>query len=403
MIYKKLSELVFYMQRGISPKYSESGIPVINQKCIRNGQLIFEGVKFHSKTKKYSTEKTLKSNDILINSTGVGTLGRVARISKLNQITLADSHVTIVRPDVDKVDPLFLYYVLRLSEAKIVDLAAGSTGQTELSRELLGELQIPLFELSVQEYIGKNINFIDEKIKSNQSLSKNLEDFAQTIFNSWFVDFNPVKAKMNGESPMGMGDETAALFPDSFEESELGLIPKGWEIKKVEEILERYSVKGLAKSTELMNQGKTLVLEQGESVIAGFIDAEPAVIANADSPFFIFGDHTCRMRISTIPFSIFPNTIVLNSKIRDSYWAFGATNGLQRFETYRRHWMELAYKLIVVPNRQLTCTYGDIVKPYFEMVDLLLLQNRLLISLRDALLPRLISGELEIPEEMLAS
>jgi type I restriction enzyme S subunit len=306
----------------------------------------------------------------------------------------------------DLVHPKYFYYYMQdlYKSGRVAAYDSQSTGISNFQYEaFINNEYLELPSMHMQTASATLLSIVQEKITENTRITKTLEDIAQTIFKSWFIDFDPVKAKMNGEKPIGMDDVTAALFPNSFEESELGLIPKGWEIKKVEEILERYSVKGLSKSTELMNLGKTLVLEQGDSVIAGFIDEEPAVIANRDSPFFVFGDHTCRMRISTIPFSIFPNTIVLNSKIRDSYWAFGATNGLQRFETYRRHWMELAQKLIFVPNQQLTSAYGGIVQPYFEMIDLLLLHNRLLTSLRDALLPRLVSGELQIPEEMLAS
>jgi type I restriction enzyme S subunit len=208
---------------------------------------------------------------------------------------------------------------------------------------------------------------------------------------------------MAGEKPVRMDTAKAALFPDTMQESELGLIPKGWELRKVEEVLKRITVKGLPKSTALLNLGRTLVLEQGDSVIAGFIDEDADVEATKDSPAFVFGDHTCRMRISTIPFSIFPNTIVLSSELIDTYWAFGATWGLQKFETYRRHWMELAYKVLIVPNTEIANVYGEQVKPLFEIIDSLMVQNRVLSALRDDLLPRLISGELQIPEEMLAS
>jgi type I restriction enzyme S subunit len=208
---------------------------------------------------------------------------------------------------------------------------------------------------------------------------------------------------MAGEKPEGMDAATAALFPNAMEESEVGLIPNDWELRKIEEVLKRFTVKGLPKSTVLLNLGRTLVLEQGDSVIAGFIDEDADVKATNDSPAFVFGDHTCRMRLSTIPFSVFPNTIVLTSEHINTYWAFGATWGLQNFETYRRHWMELAYKVLVVPNTEVADVYGEQVKPLFELIDSLMVQNRMLSAVRDDLLPRLISGELQIPEEMLAS
>jgi type I restriction enzyme S subunit len=295
----------------------------------------------------------------------------------------------------------YLYFAI--SSTKVRDLVTGAV-QPKLSMTNLKQLQIPWAGDSVTRLtIGSILRSLDEKIASNNALSQTLEDIAQTIFKSWFIDFDPVKAKMAGEQPAGMDAVIATLFPDSMEESELGFIPKGWELKKVEEVLKRITVKGLPKSTVLLNLGRTLVLEQGDSVIAGFIDEDADVEATKDSPAFVFGDHTCRMRISTMPFSIFPNTIVLTSELINTYWAFGATWGLQKFETYRRHWMELAYKVLIVPNTEVANVYGEQVKPLFEIIDSLMVQNRVLSALRDDLLPRLISGELQIPEEMLAS
>jgi type I restriction enzyme S subunit len=297
-------------------------------------------------------------------------------------------------------DNFFLHQYLLHSSFD--DVTTGSA-QPQITVTNLSLKQILLPDLQTQTTISLIMKSLEEKISSNNALSKTLEEIAQTIFKSWFIDFDPVKAKMVGEKPAGMDAATAALFPDSLEESELGLIPKGWEHKKVEEILKRITVKGLPKSTVLLNLGRTLVLEQGDSVIAGFIDDAADVEASMESPAFVFGDHTCRMRLSTMPFSIFPNTIVLTSELINTYWAFGATWGLQKFETYRRHWMELAYKVLIVPNTEIANVYGERVKPLFEIIDSLTVQNRVLSALRDDLLPRLISGELQIPEEMLAS
>jgi len=301
-------------------------------------------------------------------------------------------------------DSMYLYAVLTSDSAVRIYEAACETGAyPAFNASRLNDLRIPWPPLSIRNNIGMTIMNLQEKIKINNEISKTLEKIAQTIFKSWFIDFDPVKAKIVGEIPTGVDVATSALFPESMDESEIGLIPRGWGVQKVDEILVRKAIKGLPKSTSLNNLGKTLVLEQGDSVVAGFTDEEADVYATSNSPMFIFGDHTCRMRLSTIPFSVFPNTIVLNSEIRNSYWAFGATHGLQKFESYRRHWMELAYKLIVVPSKELANHYGGIAEPLFIGIDSLMLQNRQISALRDELVPRLISGELQIPEDMLAS
>jgi type I restriction enzyme S subunit len=131
----------------------------------------------------------------------------------------------------NKSEQIFLFYFLKSLQGKWDSL--GSTGSVfeNLSTVALNNVEIPagLKRVAIGEILFK----LDEKIASNRALSKTLEDIAQTLFKSWFMDFDPVKAKIAGEKPKGMGDATAALFPDSMEESQLGSIPKGWEVAPI--------------------------------------------------------------------------------------------------------------------------------------------------------------------------
>jgi type I restriction enzyme S subunit len=381
------------------PEYFENGIiPWVRTKELNDGVITEVEEFITSEALKNSSAKMLPKNTVLLAMYGatVGKLGVLGFESSCNQACAA------MVPKDGVVDYRFLYYLLLNHRELIISQATGGA-QQNLSGELIKGFTFDFPTYKEQQAISEIFWKIDEKIAANNALSKTLEGIAQTIFKSWFIDFDPVKAKMAGEKPAGMDAATAALFPDSMEESDLGLIPKGWENKRVEEILKRITVKGLPKSTVLLNLGRTLVLEQGDTVIAGFIDAAADVEATNELPAFVFGDHTCRMRLSTMPFSIFSNTIVLTSELINTYWAFGATWGLQKFESYRRHWMELAYKVLVVPKAEVANVYGEQVKPLFESIDSLMVQNRVLSALRDFLLPRLISGELQVPEEMLAS
>ncbi len=385
-----------------SPKQQEFGFKLVTSRHIKANGVLLEDAYFINENDyiKINKRSRLQIGDVLF--TMIGTVGEVCRIS--TEPDFAIKNIGVFRPTVAS-DSVWIYYYLRSPEGrKNIEAAKRGTTQQFMGLKELREFPINFPKDSLYRRNQMQIlELLDAKIDANESLSKTLESIAQTIFKSWFIDFDPVKAKMAGEKPAGLDAATAALFPDSMEESEIGLIPRGWELKKVEEILKRITVKGLPKSTVLLNIGRTLVLEQGDSVIAGFIDEDADVEATKDSPAFVFGDHTCRMRISTMPFSIFPNTIVLTSELINTYWAFGATWGLQKFETYRRHWMELAYKVLIVPNTEIANVYGDHVKPLFEMIDSLMVQNRELSALRDELLPRLLSGELLIPEKMLAS
>ena len=384
--------------RKVDSYYLNGNIPWVKTKELNDWKIESVEECISEEGLKKSSAKLLPAGTILMAMIGatVGKLGILSIDACCNQNSIA------LKGDENILNTEFLFYLLLSYRQDIVNVATGGAQQA-LSGDLVKSFEFEIPSIRYQKAIGNLLSAIDQKIALNNALSKTLENFTQIIFKSWFIDFEPVKAKIAGQKPAGMDAATAALFPDSMEESELGLIPKGWEYKKVEEVLKRITVKGLPKSTVLLNLGRTLVLEQGDSVIAGFIDEDADVKATNDSPAFVFGDHTCRMRLSTMPFSIFPNTIVLTSELINTYLAYGATWGLQKFETYRRHWMELAFKVLVVPNTEVSNVYGEQVKPLFELIDSLMVQNRVLSALRDDLLPRLISGELQVPEEMLAS
>ena len=169
---KLRKELFEHIQRL---SYTElDGVCVINQKCIRNGTLSLAEARMHNESKKkISNDKMVQLMDILVNSTGTGTLGRVAQVTSKIRATV-DSHVTIVRPS-KEVNPLFLGYAVKWRKPYIEALAEGSTGQTELSRFRLGdEITIPLPSLAVQKGIAETLYAIDCKIETNNKINDNL-------------------------------------------------------------------------------------------------------------------------------------------------------------------------------------------------------------------------------------
>lgn len=183
----KLGEISVYINRGISPSYVEDcGIPIINQKCIRKGAISNDFLKYHSKDKKHTKEKQLKKGDILINSTGVGTAGRVGIFSSESYF-LADSHITILRVDEKLVIPEFVFYNLRKREDEIESYAEGSTGQIELGREKIKEIPILLPSLPEQKAIAAVLSSLDDKIDLLHRQNLTLETMAETLFRQWFV------------------------------------------------------------------------------------------------------------------------------------------------------------------------------------------------------------------------
>jgi type I restriction enzyme S subunit len=141
-----------YLRRGFGPGYAETGgVCVLNQKCIRDGRLDLGKARRHDVSKKPVEGRQLQLGDLLVNSTGVGTLGRVAQVWRLPELTIVDSHVTVVRADPNILSPIVLGVDLGRREAEVEALGEGSTGQTELSRERLAQLSVLMASRGVQQ------------------------------------------------------------------------------------------------------------------------------------------------------------------------------------------------------------------------------------------------------------
>jgi type I restriction enzyme, S subunit len=153
----RLRDLVAYLNRGISPVYVDAGgVCVVNQKCIRDHRIDFAKSRRHDPSRKSIEGRALRPMDVLVNSTGVGTLGRVAQILDLPEVAIVDSHVTVIRAAAPT-DPWFLGNYLVGREAEIEALGEGSTGQTELSRARLGELLCLTPPPEIQAMFGQSV------------------------------------------------------------------------------------------------------------------------------------------------------------------------------------------------------------------------------------------------------
>ena len=239
-----ISDLCTLISRGISPSYDEVGIPVLSQKCIRDNRVLFEVARItNPQRKKVPTEKLVRLHDVLVNSTGVGTLGRVAQIKRVDGNVTVDSHVSIVRPDPAKVDPIFFGYAMVLNQPKIEAMGEGATGQTELSRSRLGgETFVPLPPIETQQRIAGVLSAYDELIENSQRRIKILETMARALYREWFVHFR---------FP-GHENHPRAASP-------LGEIPQGWEVKKLGKI-SSYINRGITPRYD--DDGDSVVINQ---------------------------------------------------------------------------------------------------------------------------------------------
>ena len=285
----------------------------------------------------------------------------------------------------------------------------------------LKRLRIRVPDLKSQTAIAQFRHTIDSKIAVNEALCKTLEELAVTIFNSWFISFDPIKAKIAGESPAFMDDVTAALFPGSMDESELGLIPKGWSAAQLNSVLILHKV--IVKAGIETEFVPYVPVDQISSKEIFLKSSAPGDLAKTSLVSFMKNDilfgamRPYFHKVTLAPFdgTTRTTTFVLRPK-NQQYLAFGLFTVFQEravaYATSHAQGSTIPYAVwnnsfenfpTVVPTLEIASEFNKLVKPMIEYGYSLVTENRELVQLRDSLLPRLISGELEIPEDMLAS
>jgi type I restriction enzyme S subunit len=424
-----LAEVCSYLNRGIAPSYIEDGgIQVLNQKCVRNETVSFVLSRRNDDKKKLvPKEKLLQPHDILVNSTGAGTLGRVSQIKRISEPTTVDSHITIVRPNSLLVHPIFLGFALRKLQPEIEAMAEGSTGQTELSRTRLGALEIELPSLAEQKSIAATLGALDDKIDLNRRMNTTLEAQARALFQSWFVDFSPVRAKFDGRKPASLDAATAALFPASFQKSRIGQIPKGWTVETFGDHIT--AARGLSyKGEGLRDDGTGLPMHNLNSVYEGggykhegikfyagefrekhLVQPGDMIVTNTEQGFDhllighaaivperhgakgLFSHHIYRVRPKPgSPFT--PHYLVqLFNNPRWHYWISGFSNGTT-INMLPPDALEMP--LLVVPPAELIKKFSAFAESVHAQVEKNITESHTLAKLRDTLLPKLLSGEL---------
>jgi type I restriction enzyme S subunit len=160
--------------------------------------------------------------------------GTIGRLGILKDYMCGNRAVINIKPDQAKCDTRFIFYSLLVRRPEIETRAVGSV-QPNLYCSALGDIEIELPSLAEQKAIAAVLGALDDKIELNRRMNATLEAMARALFQSWFVDFDPVRDKLEGRQPIGLDPDTVGLFPDSFQESELGHIPRGWAVGTIEQ------------------------------------------------------------------------------------------------------------------------------------------------------------------------
>ena len=288
-------------------------------------------------------------------------------------------------------------------------------------------MQIPWPSRQERELVGSLSSAILRKIETNVRLSNSLESIAQVIFKSWFIDFDPVKAKIAGEKPVGLNKATSALIPDSMEDSELGPIPTEWTVGTMAELFGLQG--GFSFKSSSWTEDGVPVIKIG-SVKPGLVDLNQVsyvdeVLAQKTSSAYrlprgslvigltgYVGEVGLLKQHREIP--------LLNQRVAkflpvNGTWKIPFIYCLTRRPQFKQRVIDAANGSAqqnvsnsqilslqtLVPPIELVESFNDQFESLFDQILLLAEQNDELSQLRDSLLPRLISGELQIPEEML--
>lgn len=351
------------ISRGITPRYTEeSEYFVLNQKCIRNGTISYnEAKRIDVTTKAVDQKKFIKETDTLVCSTGIGTLGRVGKFKKnYKPNTTIDSHVTVIRGN-KNINSAFLSYNLFWRQNEIESLAEGTTGQTELPIKKLGKLIINLPPLSTQKKIAAVLSALDDKIELNNKINQNLEQQAQAVFTSYFSNVNCGNSCIGNYIKLKRGKNLSSKVTIR------GDVPV---------------VAGGVKPAGYHNLSNTLspVITIAASGTAGYINLWHIPVWSSDSSY---------IDISVTPYIYFW-FILLKRRQQE---IFDSRVGSVQPHIYPKHIEALALKKL---DKNLVSKYNNIVTPLFERIGNNIKENRYLSQLRDTLLPKLMSGEIDV-------
>lgn len=352
----------------------------------------------------------------------VGTVGLVGLIpDELNGANLTENAARICNIS-DEVNRDFLFYFLksRNGQDQISALSVGST-QPKLALFRIEEIKVPVPPLAKQKRIAHILGTLDDKIELNRRMNATLEAIAQALFKSWFVDFDPVRAKASGEAEesicqrLGLTREVLALFPDRLMESELGEIPAGWRQGTIKDIAENprrgTDPKTLSPETPYIGlehmPRRSIALgdwgeaSEAESTKSKFESGE--ILFGKLRPYF----HKVGVAIT----SGICSTDILVIKPSKKEW-FGlllchlSSEALIDFVTAasegtrmpRTSWPDVGKFPIAIPDFEITKSFTSLMNPVVEQIRANLYEEKTLSALRDTLLPKLLSGELSVSE-----
>ncbi len=418
--------------RGRTCPVGEAGLPLIATNCIDPNTLYprYDTTRYVSdETYKTWFREHPKPGDILF--VCKGSPGRTNWVPDPVDFCIAQDMVA-VRADPQKIYPKYLFAALRSSvvQSQIDNMHVG-TMIPHFKKGDFGKLKIPVLRSDAQKVIGDFYFTVSDRITLLRETNATLEAIAQALFKSWFVDFDPVRAKAEGHQPEGMDAATAALFPDGFEESELGLVPKGWNMSTLGAIcdanggvIQTGPFGSQLHASDYVTEGVPVVMPK--DISNRRVDASTAARVGLEDVQRL-AKH--RLRDGDIVFSrrgdVEKHALIGDTEVG---WLCGTGCLLVRPGSRRRvagylsrsldlphtkQWLTqhavgatmpnlntgiLAAVPVVVPSDEVLGAFDEVTSALDRRISAGNAAAQTLTQLRDTLLPRLISGQLRLPE-----
>jgi len=351
----------------------------------------------------YHTEAPVKGPGVVI-----GRSGSIGGGQYINQ-DFWPLNTTLWVKDFKGNDPRYCYYLLKAIDFSSMN--AGS-GVPTLNRNHLHPMRVYRAPIKAQKYVANLLGYMDDSISLLNRINTTLESIAKALFQSWFVDFDPVRAKLDGIKPVGIGEATANLFPNAFQDSSLGHIPKGWEIRSLDTIADYLN--GLALQKYPPGDGPTFPvikiaqLRRGDVGGADRCNTElpkQFVVEDGDVLFswsgslevelWCGGTGALNQHLFKVTSQEFPKWFYYLWTLHhlDEFRLIAASKATTMGHIQRSH---ITDAKVVVPPRNLLDAMTHTMSPIIEQLIANRIQSRTLAVLRDTLLPKLLSGELSV-------
>jgi type I restriction enzyme S subunit len=410
--------------------YVDEGVPVVPTEAIRGRQIDHSVLpRISQATAKKLARHRLRIGDILFARRGAQATGHIGCVRKAEDGFICGTgaiRLRVTRPS-NEIDSDYLSHVLA-NPASVAWFKFHAIGATmpNLNESIIRSFPLSIPPLPEQRAIAHILGTLDDKIELNRRMNETLEAMARALFKSWFVDFDPVRAKAEGRDT-GLPKHIADLFPDSFEDSELGEVPKGWDMKPLADCVDvarglSYKGSGLSdtgmpmhnlnsiyegggykhdglkhyigdyKSQHIASAGDLIVAntEQGhDRLLIGYAAIVPSRFGSES----LFSHHIYRIRpkiasaLTVDYLRHLLNTGVMHDIV--SGYANGTTVNMLPIDG-------LQSPLIVIPPARIVVAFSEIAAASRVRHEEMIEESRTLGAVRDALLPKLISGELRI-------